>query len=442
MPPVRLGLHENRSQIALLLLIVVFVGAVVGVERSVLPLLAKSEFGLTSATVMISFLVAFGFAKAGANFLAGELAGRIGPRRILLVAWAFGIPVPLLIMWAPSWGWIVFANLLLGINQGLAWSTTQIMKIDLVGPRWRGLAMGLNECVGYLAVAAAALGAGYLADLYGPRPAPYMIALGAALLGLAITLLSARDTRHHAKLENSIVESSSAIGALELPSGQASRIWRASWSYRSLFATNQAGLFTNLKEGVAWGLLPVFFAAQGLSLKQIAWLAALYPAVWGITQLGTGTLSDRVGRRPLIVGGLLVQALALVGFASLNGFVPWAASAVVLGVGTAAVYPTLIAQVGDLVGPKTRASAIGLYRMWRDLGYAVGALFAGLLTDLLNFRSTILIIAALLVSSGLIALVLLPAPRRAQRLAPWEAESQQALDFASDQATVVTDERR
>jgi len=417
MPPVRLGLRENRSQVAILLLIVVFIGAVVGVERSVLPLLAEAEFGLTSATVAVSFLVAFGFAKAGANLLAGELAGRIGHRRILLVAWAFGIPVPIILMWAPSWGWIVFANLFLGINQGLAWSTTQIMKIDLAGPRQRGLAMGLNECVGYLAVAAAALGAGYLAAAYGPRPAPYLIALGAALLGLLVTLVGARDTRHHVELENSIVETSPAQGAPELPTGRAARIWRGSWTYRPLFATNQAGLVNNLKEGVAWGLLPIFFAGQGLDLRQIAWLASLYPAVWGISQLGTGTLSDRVGRRPLIVGGLLVQALALAGFASLNGFIPWAVSAIVLGVGTAAVYPTLIAQAGDLVAPKSRASAIGLYRLWRDLGYVVGALFAGLLTDLLGFRATILIIALVLVGSSLIALVLLPAPSSSSRLA-------------------------
>ncbi len=428
MTPVRNGLHENGSQIAVLLLIVVFIGAVVGVERSVLPLLAEAEFGLTSATVTISFLVAFGLAKAGANFLAGELAGRIGPRRILLVAWGFGIPVPILLMWAPSWGWIVFANLLLGINQGLAWSTTQIMKMDLVGPRWRGLAMGLNECVGYLAVAVAALGAGYLADAYGPRPAPYLIALGAALLGLAITLFSVRDTRRHVELESSIMETSLANRSAELPSGRAARIWYGSWAYRPLFATNQAGLLNNLKEGVAWGLLPLFFAAQGLNLRQIAWLAALYPAVWGIAQLGTGTLSDRVGRRPLIVGGLLVQALALVGFASLDGFIPWAASAVVLGVGTAAVYPTLIAQASDLVGPKTRASAIGLYRLWRDLGYAVGALFAGLLTDLLSFRATILIIALLLVGSGSIVLVLLPAARPSRL----ESEALFAPDVSSD----------
>lgn len=420
MPPVRLGLRENRSQVVLLLLIVVFIGAVVGVERSVLPLLAESEFGLTSATVAVSFLIAFGFAKAGANFLAGELAGRIGHRRILLIAWAFGIPVPILLMWAPSWGWIVFANLLLGINQGLAWSTTQIMKIDLAGPRQRGLAMGLNECVGYLGVAAAALGAGYLAAAYGPRPTPYLIALGAAVLGLLVTLLGARDTRHHVELEKSIVATSQAKGAPDLPSGRIARIWHGSWSYRPLFATNQAGLINNLKEGVAWGLLPIFFAKQGLDLKQIAWLAALYPAVWGITQLGTGTLSDRVGRRPLIVGGLLVQALALAGFASLQGFIPWAVSAAVLGVGTAAVYPTLIAQVSDLVAPKTRASAIGLYRLWRDLGYVVGALFAGLLTDLLSFRATILIIALLLAGSSLIALFLLPAPRSSWRSAQAE----------------------
>ena len=406
----RLGLRENGSQVALLLVTVVFIGAVVGVERSVLPLLAQVEFGLTSATAAISFLVAFGFAKAGANFLAGDLAGRIGRRRILLAAWGFGIPVPLLLMWAPSWGWIGFANLLLGINQGLAWSTTQIMKIDLVGPRQRGLAMGLNECAGYLAIAAAALGAGYLSDAYGPRPAPYLIALGAALLGLAVTFLGVRETRYHVELENTIVKTTSAREVPEFASGRA--------AHKPLFAANQAGLLTNLKEGVAWGLLPIFFAAQGLDVRQIAWLAALYPAVWGITQLGTGTLSDLIGRRPLIVGGLLVQAVALVGFASLNGFIPWMASAVVLGIGTAAVYPTLIAQVGDLVGSQTRASAIGRYRLWRDLGYAVGALTAGLLTDLLNFRATILIIALLLVVSSSIARVLLPEVTRTSRHLP------------------------
>lgn len=367
-----------------------------------LPLLAGTEFGLTSETAAIGFLVAFGFAKAGAHFLAGDLAERIGRRRILLAAWAFGIPVRLFIMWAPSWGWIGFANLLLGINQGLAWSTSQIMSIDLVGPKRRGLAMGLNECAGYLAVAAAALGAGYLADSFGPRPEPYLIALGAALLGLAVTFF-VRDTGHYVQLEAELSDSGPE------PLG-------GSHARKPLLAANQAGLLTNLKEGVAWGLLPAFFADQGLELRQIAWPAALYPAVWGLTQLGTGTMSDSIGRRPLIVGGLLVQAVALAGFATLNGFVPWAACAVTLGIGTAAVSPTLIAQVGDLVVPETRetrASAIGRYRLWRDLGYAVGALFAGLLTDVLDFRATIVIIALLLVGSAAVARVLLPRPTRA-----------------------------
>ncbi len=439
MPDTRLGLRENGSQVALLVLVVVFIGAVVGVERSVLPLLAQAEFGLTSATVAISFLVAFGFAKAGANFLAGDLAGRVGRRRILLAAWGFGIPVPLLLMWAPSWGWIVFANLLLGINQGLAWSTTQIMKIDLVGPRRRGLAMGMNECAGYLAVAAAALGAGYLADAYGPRPAPYLIALAAALLGLAVTFFGVRETRHYVELESEIAKSVSARMEAESESVWPTQMQQDSRARRPLFAANQAGLLVNLKEGVAWGLLPIFFAAQGLDVTQIGWLAALYPAVWGVTQLGTGTLSDSIGRRPLIVGGLLVQAVALVGFAVLNGFVAWAASAVVLGIGTAAVYPTLIAQVGDLVGPSRRASAIGRYRLWRDLGYAAGGLTAGLLTDLLNFRATILIIALLLVASSSVVRLLLPEPTRSLQWAPIDGDGGVANLHAAGHAVAVDD---
>ncbi len=395
MGSVRLGVRENGAQISVLLLIVVFIGAIVGVERSVLPLLAESEFGLVSATATVSFLVAFGFAKAGANFLAGDLASRVGRRRILLIAWGFGIPVPLLLMWAPSWSWIVFANLLLGINQGLAWSTTQIMKMDLGGPKRRGLVMGLNEFAGYLSVAFAALGAGYLAAAYGPRPAPYLIALVAAVLGLAVTLFAVGDTEAHVELEQELVPEVPRAG---IP------LWTA----------NQAGLVTNLKEGVAWGLLPIYFAAQGLDLRQVGWLSAMYPAVWAIVQLGAGPLSDRWGRRTLIAGGLVLQALALVGFATLHGFVPWAAAAVVLGFGTGAIYPTLIAQVGDLVQPAARASAVGRYRLWRDLGYVVGALMAGLLTDWLGFQSTLVIIALLLAGSGVLARMYLPAPALSQ----------------------------
>ena len=406
---VRLGVRENASQVSLLLLVVVFLGAVVGVERSVLPLLAASEFGIVSATATISFLVAFGFAKAVANFLAGDLADRIGRRRILLLAWGFGIPVPLLLMWAPSWGWIGFANVLLGINQGLAWSTTQIMKMDLAGPRRRGLVLGLNECAGYLAVAAAALGAGYLAAAYGPRPAPYLIALGAAVLGFGVTLAGARDTAPHVELERTLVTAPPS-NPTHPSSGLVGRFSPDRWARTHLWAANQAGLVNNLKEGVVWGLLPIYFAGQGLDLRQIGWLTGLYPAVWGVVQLGTGPLSDRLGRRSLIVGGLLLQALALVGFTSLHGFAQWVATVVVLGLGTAVVYPTLIAQVGDLAEPASRASAVGRYRLWRDMGYVVGGLLAGLLTDWLDFRATFSIIALLFVGSGIVARLFLPPP--------------------------------
>lgn len=379
------------------MLVVVFIGAVVGVERSVLPLLAESEFGIVSATVTVSFLVSFGIAKAVANFLAGDLASRVGRRRVLLIAWTFGIPVPLLLIWAPSWSWIVFANFLLGINQGLAWSTTQIMKLDLGGSRQRGLVMGLNESAGYLSVALAALGAGYLATIYGPRPAPYLIALVSVFLGLAVTLLAVRDTEAHLKLEQESVPECSRGGV-------------------PLWAANQAGLVNNLKEGVVWGLLPIYFIAEGLNLKQVGWLSAMYPAVWAVVQLGTGPLSDQLGRRTLIVGGLLLQALALVGFATLDGYVPWVAAAVVLGFGTGAIYPTLIAQVSDMVQSGARASAVGRYRMWRDLGYVVGALMAGLLTDWLGIQSTLAMVALLLVGSAALAQAYLPASSSAVSL--------------------------
>ena len=409
MPRIQFGVRENASQIASLLLTVVFIGGVVGVERSVLPLLAEAEFGLTSATASVSFLAAFGFTKALANFLAGDLAGHMKLRRILILAWGFGIPVPLLLMWSPSWSWIVFANLLLGINQGLAWSTTQIMKIELVGPDGRGLVLGLNEFAGYVAVAVAALGGAYLAAAYGPRPVPYLIALVAGMLGLAVTIFAVRDTGRHAELERQLAATApGGTAPPELPSGRVARLWNGSWSNRALFAANQAGFLNNFKEGVTWALLPIYFAAQGLSVRRIGWIAAMYPAVWGVAQLGTGWLSDRAGRRGLIVGGLLIQAAALMGFATLSGFVPWTTAAVLLGFGTAAVYPTLIAQVGDLVGPETRAGAVGLYRLWRDFGYVVGALVAGLLTDLLGFQPTVVVIACLLAGSSVIARALLP----------------------------------
>lgn len=407
---VRLGLRENWQQFALLVLVNAFVGAMVGVERSVLSLLAEDEFGVASATAALSFLVAFGLTKALANFVAGDFAERIGRRRILLIGWLFALPVPVLLWWAPSWGWVIAANLLLGVNQGLAWSATVIMKIDLVGPKQRGLAMGLNEFAGYLAVALAALAAGYMAAEFGPRSGPVWIGGAAALLGLAFTVLFVRDTGAHVALEHAMADRAIEGGPDELPAGFRSRLWHASWAHRPLFAANQAGFVNNLNDGLAWGLFPLFFAAAGLSLREIGWLAALYPAVWGIAQIGTGALSDRTGRRPLIVVGMLLQAVGLGLFALTDGFGWWALAAVVLGLGTAAVYPTLIAQVSDLVTPRDRASSVGIYRLWRDLGYVAGGLLAGGLADLLGFRVAIGAVAALTALSGALALAYLPGP--------------------------------
>jgi MFS family permease len=405
---VALGFRENWVQFSLLVLVNAFVGAMVGTERSVLPLLAVQEFGVASTTAALSFLIAFGLTKATANFLAGDLAHRIGRKRILLAGWLFGLPVPVLLWWAPTWNWIVFANLLLGINQGLAWSATVIMKIDLVGPRQRGLAMGLNEFAGYLAVALAALGAGYMAAAYGPRSGPVWIGSAAVVLGLALTILFVRDTGAHVELEHAMADQAIEGGPDDLPIGLRARLLHASWSHRPLFAANQAGLVNNLNDGLAWGLFPLFFAGAGLSLREIGWLAALYPAVWGLAQIGTGALSDRTGRRPLIVAGMLLQAAGLAVFAAATGFVWWAVAAVILGLGTAAVYPTLIAQVSDLVAPRSRASGVGIYRLWRDLGYVVGGLLAGVAADLLGFRPAITLVAGLTALSGLAAWRYLP----------------------------------
>jgi MFS family permease len=407
---VRLGLRENYGQFSILVLVNAFVGAMVGVERSVLSVMAETEFGVASATAALSFLVAFGLTKAFANFVAGDFAHRIGRRRILLIGWFFALPVPVLLGWAPTWNWVVVANLFLGVNQGLAWSATVIMKIDLVGPKQRGLAMGLNEFAGYLAVALAALGAGYMAAEMGPRSGPVWIGGTAALLGLALTLLFVRDTGAHVELEHDMADQAIEGGPDALPPTLGARLWHASWAHRPLFATSQAGFINNLNDGLAWGLFPLFFAAAGLSLREIGWLAAIYPAVWGLAQVGTGALSDRTGRRPLIVSGMLLQALGLAVFALSSGFVWWAVAAIILGLGTAAVYPTLIAQVSDLVAPRDRASGVGVYRLWRDLGYVAGGLLAGVLADLLGYRAAIGTVAVLTAVSGLIARGFLPAP--------------------------------
>ena len=399
---ITLGLRANWRQFWLLVLVNAFVGAMVGLERTVLPLLAEAEFGIASSTGALSFIATFGVVKALTNFSAGRLGDRYGRRNVLLAGWLFGLPVPFLVIWAPSWSWIVFANVLLGINQGLAWSTTVIMKIDLVGPKRRGLAMGLNEFAGYLAVALAALASGYVAQAYGLRPEPFYLGIAFAAAGLALSLLLVRETRHHVALEASGFRP--APGASPRSDGMGTRevFALASWRNPALASASQAGLVNNLNDGLAWGLFPLFFAAGRLSVAQIGILSFLYPAVWGILQLWTGPLSDRWGRKRLIAGGMVVQGVALAGIALLRGFWPWAGAAALLGVGTAMVYPTLLAAIGDVAHPGWRGSAVGVYRFWRDGGYAVGALLGGLLADRFGMAPAIGAVAALTVASGLL----------------------------------------
>lgn len=400
-PMVRLGLRANWRQFALLVLVTAFVGALVGLERAVLPVLAEREFGLASRAAILSFIASFGVAKALANLAAGRLSDRVGRQRVLVAGWLVGLPVPLLVIAAPTWEWVVLANLLLGVNQGLCWSTTVIMKIDLVGPVRRGLAMGLNEASGYLAVSLAALASGYLAATVALRPAPFLLGVGLALAGLLLTLLFVRESQGHARHEARLRGDPGARP--ESPSFR-QVLLLASWRDRSLAAVSQAGLVNNLNDGLAWGLFPLVFAAAGLGLEQVGLLAAIYPAVWGLGQLGAGPLSDRLGRKGLIVAGLWLQAGAIGLLALVEGLAGWAAAMALLGAGTALVYPTLLAAVSDVAHPEWRASAVGVYRLWRDGGYVVGALLAGAAADLLGADRAIALTAALTFASGLVVL--------------------------------------
>jgi len=399
---VRLGLRPNLAQFSLLVLINAFVGGMVGLERSIVPLIAESDFGLVSRSVVLSFLVSFGLVKAASNLFAGRLSDRLGRKLILTVGWLFGLPVPAIIILAPSWGWVVFANVLLGINQGLCWSTTVIMKIDLVGPKQRGLAMGLNEFAGYLSVSLSAFGAGYLAASYHLRPEPFYLGIAFALLGLALSFFFVRETSLHARREAGLAPEAAGLnGNLERPSFF-KILHLTSWKNRALFAVSQAGMVNNLNDGMVWGLVPIFLTEAGLPLKQVGIVAAVYPGVWGLSQLITGALSDRWGRKPMIVAGMWVQAVGIGAFAISSSFWPWVGGAVLLGLGTALVYPTFLAAISDVARPEWRASAMGIFRMWRDLGYAVGALMAGVLADVLNIRASIAAIGALTLLSGLV----------------------------------------
>ncbi|MFR9795069.1 MFS transporter [Streptomyces sp. MS06] len=399
--PVRLGLRENRLQFTLLLVVNVCVGGLVGLERTTVPLIGSETFGLTSDLAVFSFIIVFGLTKAFTNLAAGALTARFRRRQLLVAGWLIGVPVPFALAWAPSWGWIVAANVLLGLNQGLTWSMTVNMKIDLVGPARRGLATGLNEAAGYTAVGATALLTGFLATSHGLRPVPELVGVVFLAAGLALALV-VRDTAAHVALEL-------ARHPQPLPTGESSApgavFARTSWRHRSLRGASQAGLVNNLNDGLTWGVFPLLFTEHGLGLAAVGLIKGLYPVLWGIGQIPTGHLADRVGRKPLIVAGMLVQAAGLVLALALldRPMLAGTLSAVTLGVGTAMVYPALMASVSDHAHPAWRANALGTYRFWRDIGYAVGALVAGVLADTLGLNATVLAAAVLTAGSGLLA---------------------------------------
>jgi len=399
----RLGLRANAAQFSLLVAVNALVGGMLGQERTVLPLLAGDVFHVSDYTAGLVFIAAFGVVKAATNYVAGAMSDRFGRKPVLVAGWLVGLPVPLLLIWAPTWGWVIAANILLGVNQGLTWSTTVIMKIDLVGPARRGLAMGLNEAAGYGMVAVTAMATGFLAARYGLRPEPFYLGVAYAALGLGMSSLLVRETQGHARLE--AAQHPAARGQRQyLPADLTPRqvFTRTSFTEPAMSAASQAGMVNNLNDGLAWGLFPVLFAAAGLSLDRIGILVALYPAVWGAGQLVTGAISDRLGRKPLIVAGMCVQAGALAVVALAHTFPAWACAAVLLGAGTALVYPTLLAAIGDVAHPAWRARSIGVYRLWRDGGFAVGALLSGLIADLWGIRPAIGAVAAITAASGLV----------------------------------------
>jgi MFS family permease len=405
-PPVRLGLRENLPQFVLLVAVNALVGGMIGQERTVLPLLAEREFGLTAHSAMLTFIAVFGVTKAVVNSLAGTLADRFGRKPVLLAGWLFAVPVPLLLIWAPTWGWIVVANVLLGVNQGLAWSTTVIMKIDLVGPLRRGTAMGVNEAAGYGAVAIAAWASGAIANSAGLRPAPFLLGIAFAAAGIGLSAAFVRETAGHVahEVDNHVTARDGHDG--DLTARQVFAL--GTWGDRRLAVASRAGLVNNLNEGMAWGLFPLYFATAGLDLATIGLLAAIAPAVWGVGQLGTGVLSDRIGRKWLIAGGQVTQAVGLLAIAAGDTFAVWATGSALLGAGTAMAYPTLIATVGDVAHPAWRGAAVGVYRFWRDLGFAVGAVLAGALADLYSIAVAITVVAGITALSGVDVAVRLP----------------------------------
>lgn len=396
---IRLGLRENLAQFSLLVLVNAFVGGMVGLERSILTAIAQQEFGIAARTALLSFIVAFGVTKAATNYLAGRLADRFGRKPILVAGWLVALPVPPLLMYAPSWDWIVGANVLLGVSQGLTWSVTVIMKIDLVGPKQRGLAMGLNEFAGYAALAASALATATIAQRFGLRPEPFYLGIAFALLGLLLSVLAVRETRDHVALETA------ATRAPEPRLSHAEVFRRTTFTDPNLSSVTQAGLVNNLNDGMVWGLFPLWFAARHMSLEQIGILAAAYPWTWSIVQLATGAWSDRIGRKWLVATGMWVQAAGIAIVLISNGMTGALGGAMLLGIGTAMVYPTLLAAIGDVAHPGWRASSVGVYRLWRDLGYAVGAILSGVIADAFGLSAAIAAVAAVTFASGVVVAV-------------------------------------
>lgn len=406
-PNIVLGLRANWRQFGLLVLVNAFVGAMLGLERTVVPLIASEEFGLTSVSVSLSFIISFGIIKALANLFAGGNADRIGRKPLLVAGWLIGLPVPIIVILAPNWGWIVFANVLLGINQGLCWSSAIIMKVDLVGPVGRGRATGLNEFAGYLAMALSTIVIGWIASETALRPYPFYLGVGFAIIGLGMSIFLVQETRPYAQLE-----------AKNHPKANTEKLrfktifWRVSWQDRRFFSLSQSGLVNNLNDVVVWGLLPLLAVSAQISVADAAVLGSVYLGVWGFGQLFTGALSDKIGRKPLIIGGLWVQASGIAWLALSNQSASWLGAVAIMGLGTAMVYPTLLAAVSDLAHPSWRASALGVYRLWRDSGYAFGAVIGGILSDVFTLQVAVLIIAILTALSGGISAIWLPETKR------------------------------
>lgn len=389
---VQLGLKENWKQFALLVIINGFVGGMVGLERSILPQIAEQEFALAAKTAILSFIIVFGIVKAITNYYTGALANKYGRKTLLVAGWIIGIPIPFILMFAPDWNWIIAANVLLGINQGLTWSSTVVMKIDLVGEKQRGFAMGLNEFAGYIAVALVAFLTGWIASEYGIRPYPFYIGIGLVIFGLFGSVFFIKDTKHHVAKETA----TSTIPKLQ------NIFWDTTWKNKNLGSVTQAGLINNLNDGMAWGIFPILLAIKGFSIGEIGIITAIYPAVWGIGQLFTGKMADKFCKKDILYVGMFLQAIALIVLVWADSMVDFVVLSSILGWGTAMVYPTFLATVAENTHPHDRAKSIGIFRLWRDLGYAIGAILTGIIADVFSINAAILFIGFLTLVSALI----------------------------------------